>query len=238
MRRFRYVFFLCLTALACQTTWLTAAPDNTSKIGYISDFLVINIRDNLERPFTVIEAVHSGEKVIILDREGEYLRVQTEEGKIGWISSKYVKYDTPKPVIIAQLNEQLAALQAQLDSTTPVNCADLQQQLQLAKSKISSLEQDVLDANNRVSPATEDGSASYQDTIDHLQESLNTSKEQYSLLAEEHVKRGEKIAELQNIVAKLNDKSKYFWFAAGGLVFFIGLLAGKSGGRKKSKFMY
>jgi SH3 domain protein len=245
MQKLHIVFFLCLFVIFHQPQRTTAAPESEQGVGYISDFLVINIRDNLERPFSVIEVVHSGDKLKIIDRKGEYLYVETEDGNLGWISSKYVKYDIPKPIIIAQLKEQIATLQSQLNSKalSPGEeiagvCNELQIQVEQAHDNIALLEEELLKSNEPTTSFTAGETSSGQSKIDNLQEKLKKAKEQYRLLAEDHVKRGEKIAELQNIVTKQNDKSKYYWFAAGSLVFFIGLLAGKSGNRKKSKFMY
>jgi hypothetical protein len=67
---------------------------------------------------------------------------------------------------------------------------------------------------------------------------LEQTPENYALLVSEYEKRGKKIDELQQIVGKKEDQTRFLWFGAGAIVFLIGLLAGKTGNRKKNKLMY
>ncbi len=67
---------------------------------------------------------------------------------------------------------------------------------------------------------------------------LEHTSRKYNILIDEFEKRGEKIADLQGINAKQDDKTRFFWFGAGAVVFFMGLLAGKSGNRQKKNFSY
>lgn len=216
--------------------------EGSGDIGYISDFLIINIRDNIEKPYTVVAAVQSDEQVKIIEKNGNYYLVETAEGKRGWISTQYVKSERPKSLIIEQLRAEKNQLEASLTgipSHSAQNEAatnELTEKLLLAEKEIKRLGTELQHAQ-AVMAASKQGEIVDLD-VDGIRTELEQQREAYRQLANDHVKRGERIAELENSLARQTNNTKYYWFGAGALVFFFGLLAGRSGSKKKAKLMY
>lgn len=248
------LFFSVLLVISNQHNIFAEDSQTTEDIRYISDFLVINIKDRLERPFTVVGIVKSGDPVKILEENETYFKVETAAGKTGWISKQYVKSETPKPIIIKQLEREIDGLKSQLltvqseaghvpaDNQEECNAAlnDLEQKLRDAEATIAQLEQErerLAQESTPVDQQSEEWIKLHNDN-NALNKDLAKTREEYGQLVAEFDKRGKTIAELQNTLAKQENKTKFLWFGAGALVFLVGMFAGKAGSKKKSKFTY
>jgi transposase len=104
-------------------------------------------------------------------------------------------------------------------------CREIEERLKSADSTIAKLQQQL-------------GAVAADDSTMKPRASTEQTPENHAWLAEEYAKRGEQIEALQKALATKEDRTRFLWFAAGGLVFLVGLLAGKSGSRKKNKLMY
>jgi len=229
---------------------------DTSEIRYISDFLVINIKDRLERPYTVVGAVKSGDPVRVIGANENYYKVQTSDGKEGWIAKQYIKSDTPAPIVIKNQQREIDSLKAQIlssQSDSPhtateesltscqTNLTELEQKLRDSEAAVEQLEkerQQIIDSGGGGADISNETLIKTQNDNKALNNDLAKTRQEYGLLVTEFDKRGKTIAELQNDLAKQENKTKFLWFGAGAIVFLIGLLAGKAGGKKKSKFTY
>jgi len=243
------------------------ATTSESEIGvtkYISDLVVINLKTSVKAPYSPTTTVYSGDPVIILKEQGNFYKVETTKGITGWVSKNYLKDETPKPIIIKQLQDELSDLKAQLGSnatTVPVcppcnneiniperpgDCQELEfdiTELQAEIARLSEQNTELLNSNydlqkqKTFSPSAE-AFTNLEQEASLTKNQLEQTTKKYSVLVTEFENRGEEIAVLQTTIAKHNDKTRFYWFGAGAIVFFVGLLAGKSGRRKKSKFMY
>ena len=223
-------------------------------IRYVSDVLKINVKDRLEKPYEVVATVQSDDPVRILEENGDYLKIETSEGKQGWIAKHYLKNGYPKNLLIKQLNQEIADLKDKLAHTPPassdasgdgngsssITCSEIQQKLNDAEKFIAQQQEEIKVLQNHPSPPPPPPmtTASSGEESPIETEQLEQTPENYALLISEYEKRGKKIDELQEIVAKKEDKTRFFWFGAGAIVFLIGLLAGKTNNRKKNKLMY
>lgn len=133
------------------------------------------------------------------------------------------------------------------------NCQEIEYDLTTALTENSRLLQritEMAESNKKLQKVNTELQNSQADnsfsvTVTELEQKLAVTKSQaeqtankYGILVDEFHKRGEKIATLQNTVEKHDDKTRFLWFGAGAVVFFAGLLAGKSANRKKTKFTF
>lgn len=222
-------------------------------IRYVSDVLFINIKDRLDKPYEVVASVQSDDPLKIIEESGNYFLVETKDGKQGWLAKQYVKTELPKTIIIQKLKQELAVLMDQLASKPGSStdgkseekqsadqiCKELQQKLSDAEKYIAKLAED----QKRLTYSLPDSSSESSGSTSELSPSvsldqLEQTPENYSLLISEFEKRGKQIIELQKVVEKKDNQTQFLWFGAGAAVFLIGLLAGKSGNRKKNKLIY
>jgi SH3 domain protein len=225
--------------LATQSTGIVRAEQDAAKTRFVSDFLKINVRDRIDKPFTVVTTVQSDDQVQLLEEKDNYWKILTPDGNEGWIAKHYLISDPPKSSVIKQLREENKNLKSQLSSLTDnvsathpadktaeaATCREIEERLKSADSTIATLQQQL-------------GAVGADDSTIKQRESTEQTPENHAWLIEEYEKRGEQIEALQKALATKEDRTRFLWFGAGGLVFLVGLLAGKSGSRKKHKLMY
>jgi uncharacterized protein YgiM (DUF1202 family) len=245
--------FFCLSAMALPLSPQPAAAlSEQNNTRYISDVLKINIKNSIEKPYEVVAAVQSDDPVRILEEQGNYLKIETADGKQGWIAKHYVKNELPKTLLIKKLKQEVADLQGQLSVNlaataqaaasegTPEKgdaCPVLQQKLSEAEKRITQLIEDQKE-QAAAPPAVAAPSTAISPEDLAFIEQFEQTPENFALLITEYQKRGKQLAELQKTLAEKENHTRFLWFGAGAAVFLGGLLMGKTTNRKKSKFMY
>ncbi len=229
-----------------------ASRSDQNNVRYISDLLVINIKDRLEKPYEVVATVQSDDPVQIVEESGNFLKIVTAEGKQGWIGKHYLKNEIPKTLIINQLKEEVSDLKAQLTlpaATTPdtakgdklssgLSCQEIQLKLSDAEKIIARLQEELKAQQHQPSEPSSKTSESLVDENPVSTDQLEQTPENFALLISEYDKRGKQISELQKTISQKEDQTRFLWFAAGAAVFLFGMLAGRTSHRKRPKFMY
>ncbi len=249
-----HVFFIfCISLILLQMfPQVAESVREQNNVRYVSDVLVINIKDRLEKPFEVVATVQSDDPVTIIEESGNYLKVATADNKQGWIAKHYLKSELPKAHIINQLKLDLTELRNQLTSkpvSTPEAaigeihhnaplCQDIKQKLTDAEKHIAQLLEERKTLPNRSSASNPAPTGLVVDQNPISNDQLEQTPENYELLISEYEKRGQLISELQKAISKKDDQTRFLWFGAGAAVFIIGMLAGKTSNRKKNKFTY
>lgn len=221
-------------------------------VRYISDILVINIKDHLEKPYEVVATVRSDDPVKLIEEKGEYFKIETTDGKQGWIAKHFVKSDTPKALLINQLKQEISDLKNQLNAkaivppdaiegekaTTIPLCQEIQKKLSDTEKQLAQLQEELTSQQHRlqVSSSSSPGPATEDRFV--VSDQLEQTPENFESLMTEYEKQSKLIASLQQNIAKREDQTGFLWFGAGAAVFLIGLLTGKTSNRKKNKFMY
>ncbi|MFH0782467.1 MAG: hypothetical protein V2B20_11025 [Pseudomonadota bacterium] len=254
MFRAHTILLFCIPFIALQMFPDSAnSRSENDNVRYISDLLVINVKDHLEKPYEVVATVHSDDPVRLIEEKGEYLKIETTDGKQGWIAKHFVKSDTPKALLINQLRQEISDLKNQLNSKAivppdaidgekPANvlplCQEVQQKLNNAEKQISQLQEELTSQRHQSHepPSSPPGLAANDHLI--VTDQLEQTPENFESLMTEYEKQSKLIASLQQNIAKREDQTGFLWFGAGAAVFLIGLLTGKTSNRKKNKFMY
>ena len=248
-----FSFFFCILFIFFQIfPKIAASSPEQDTVRYISDVLVINIKNNLERPYEVVGSVQSDDPVQVIEQKGNYCKIQTADGKQGWIGKHYLKSEAPKTILIRQLRQEISDLKTQhtsKESTAPDSasigqpamappCQEIQLKLTDAEKLIAKLQEDIKAQQNSPPTPSSKTSEALIDTSSLSTEQLEQTPENFAMLISEYDKRGKKISELQDIISKKEDHARFLWFAAGALVFLFGMLSGRTTNRKKGKLMY
>ncbi len=101
---------------------------------YVSDHLLITLRTGKGTEYQVIKSLPSGTRLELLEDDGEYSHVRTEDGKEGWAKNQYL-VDTP----IAR--DQLARAEQKLEKLQETR-KQLQQQIKSLKGDKGSVEKE------------------------------------------------------------------------------------------------
>jgi SH3 domain protein len=233
---------LVLFFLLSMTAFVEPAGAETR---YVTDQLVLFLREAPGNDSKVIRTLRTGMSLDVLEEQEAYVRIRTREGEEGWVGKQYLTSETPKPVTIAQLNEQVVNLKERIAS------------LQKEKTSIQELLDKGADDHSSQLKQIKEKAAECENQAAHTAEQLKQMTDQYETLAAQSkdlvalVAERDKLlevnktlnntqkdlkAELEQLHAenkKLVRNEILYWFLAGGGVFFIGLVIGKYSKRKK-----
>lgn len=150
----------------CTLVFCSVTASAEEEIRYVSDVLIINLKTAVEAPFEVVTQLYSNDRLQLLETEGRFSKVQTEDGKQGWIASQYLTRKTPKTIIIEELRSQLNALSTAGENNEAP--AEMIRELENLKQ----LNDDLQDINSSLSAENE--------SLTDLVEGLNQQVEQLS----------------------------------------------------------
>lgn len=228
-----------------------AMPVNAdAATGYISDRLIIHLKDNIHEPNKSVARLQTGDKVEIIGTQDRYHLVKTDDNKEGWILKQYILFSEPKEILIKTLKAEKKQLQTQLSRQKEKHTAELSE---IKKTLEASSDQSILVEKVKQLKTLETQRAELENKNKELKllvqsfESERTrfqqSKNKILELNDDRKKLQEKISGLQNQLKRkqagntnsnLNIDPRIPWLVTGAIILLIGILIGKSF-RKKQK---
>jgi SH3 domain protein len=178
---------------------------------YVSDSLVLTLREAPNSDGRILGTIRTGDPVEVLEESGRHLRVQTEAGEQGWVAEQYITAETPKPMIIAQLRDELDRLQERI-------------------RKYEGGENPFLD---KLKAAEE----SYLQKVKELEQNAARLVDERNELKAANAGLNTEVRNLQRQIKTLRGSGKLRWFLAGAAVFCLGLIAGQVSKRKKRYYI-
>lgn len=180
---------------------------------YVSDHLLITLRTGQGNEYQVLKSLPSGTKLELVEDNGEYSRVRTEDGVEGWVRNQYL-IDAP----IAR--DQLTVAQQKLEKLQETR-KQLQQQLKELKNDKSAVEKERDNFSNEL--------AKVQKELDALQkvaaQPIQTARQNEQLKKQLDTLQQE-ATRLDEENKRLADTSQRDWFIRGAGVLGGGLLLG------------
>ena len=111
--------------------------------GYISEDLIVYMHTGAGKNYRIQGTVNSGEQVRLTGKSNnDYSEIITDKDRTGWVESKYVSAKPGMRYVIADLNEQLASLQAE-KSTVSNQLTDAINEIDTLKSERSDLQNSI-----------------------------------------------------------------------------------------------
>ncbi|MBF0201411.1 MAG: TIGR04211 family SH3 domain-containing protein [Desulfamplus sp.] len=105
------VHILMLLALQLSLIFTFYPSIASAETGYVSDMLILGVREGPGREHNIISTLRSNNAVEILEKKGDYLKIKTEAGYQGWVEGRYISFELPKTVIIENLKNEIEGLQ-------------------------------------------------------------------------------------------------------------------------------
>ena len=199
-----------MTVFALLLTLVGAAMADTR---YVDDQLIVTLRSGEGNSYQILRSLPSGTQLDLLQTDGQYAQVKTQDGVVGWMSAQYL---TDQPIA----RDRLAAAETKLTQLSGEN-EQLKQQLATLKSSqthSAATQQQLSSAN-----------AKLQKELDHLKDVAARPLE----LAKDNADMHQRLQELdlQTHVLKeenaaLRDRTNRDWFLAGAGVLLLGLILG------------
>jgi SH3 domain protein len=210
---------------------------------YVSDRLIISVRDGQNQNAAVLGYIETGAPVDILEEKEDFLRIRTEDGLEGWVLTKYIVSEKPKVLIIENLKNEIEALNKDIDTLKNVQGSasnSLLKTKKLYQEKIEALKEEVNINQKFTAKAKSDFIELNKKYTTLLKHSKNT---------EELIDEVEKLKKLN---AELNTEMKSLrkdrinplksnriqsFIAGAGVLLFGFILGGSIKKRKRSRFI-
>lgn len=193
---------------------------------YVSEIREISIRSGPASEHKIASFVTTGQPLTVLETSGDWTRVQTAQGKEGWILTRFLKSEAPTKMAVYELENKVQ--QVNLEKT---NLATEYEQL---KAKAKAMEAELASAKDAVSRVEGNYEKLKKDaTASEVLTLKSQAKEALETLAKEK-ERSDRFEKEYN---QLSNEQRIKWFLIGAGVFFFGLIAGytmKSSRRKSS----
>lgn len=180
---------------------------------YVSDHLLITLRTGKGNEYQVIKSLPSGARLELLDDDGEYSHVRTEDGVVGYARNQYL-VDTPiARDQLANAEQQLEKLQAtrkqlreQIKTLTGEKGA-VEKERDTLTSELAKIEQELTGLQKVAAQPIQTAKQNEQ-----LKKQVETLQQEATRLAEEN--------------KRLSDSSQRDWFLTGAGVLGGGLVLG------------
>jgi SH3 domain protein len=208
---------------------------------YVDDQLVITMRQGKSSKHRILRTLKTGTPLEVLEEDGSYLKVRTDDGLEGFVLNQYMSTSRPKAQVIKQLERDNKGLQQKIARVDKTN-NDL-------KAQITSMQEnharELLELTGK--------SSLIEESLQQIKTEQDVTAENYSILlvqsenvvaiAEERdqlLKEKSKltleVTSLRNQNEKLSDNRMIKWFLTGGSVFLLGWIIGKISRKKRSRF--
>jgi SH3 domain protein len=172
---------------------------------YVAGITKITMRTGPGVENKIVAMLSSGDKLEIIKYQWDWSQVKTDQGKTGWVLSRFLTREVPDVFEIQRLKQENLELTARLDA---------------------------LEAENKMLTGKNTALVSIQEKYEKLEhESANFLKldANYQKIIGQYKAQKEQIKTLENSLTK----DQKLWFLAGAGVFILGLLFGLSTRKKK-----
>jgi SH3 domain protein len=208
---------------------------------YVGDQLIITLRQGKTTKHKILKTLKTGTPVEVLEEGSSYLKVRTNDGTEGYVLRQYISSNPPKTLRIDELEMKNSGLQEKIKDLEKskenlkmqVNTIQekYNQELSATTTKSADIEQRLEQALNNEQLATEN----YDTLVAQSENVVKIAKERDQLL-KDNKKLKSDFKALQNKKEKFPDPRMIKWLLAGGMIFFVGWIAGKISRKKRSRY--
>ena len=192
-----------------------ASPLYAAEDMYITDEFEVTMRSGTSTSNSIVRMLRSGQRVSVIEEDlaTQYTLVETDDGKQGYVLSRFLMPIPAARQTLQELQQSYQQQQARIDSQSS-QIDELNQALTQEQSDNRALKTTLRASEQELSQVR----SAAQDTLNILEQNkhLQTVVEQL---------REEK-AQLTEINAELSDSTKLDWFIRGGAVSLIAFVIG------------
>jgi hypothetical protein len=92
-----------------------AAPVSHAETTYVNDQLVVGVSATVEADSERVGQVKSGDKLEVIERDGDQTHIKLSNGKDGWVKSSYLTNEPPPQVRLTERNAEIEKLKTEGD---------------------------------------------------------------------------------------------------------------------------
>lgn len=230
--------FVTLFVLTVSFSYVLPAYSETM---YVSDQLVITLRRGKSTEHKILETLKTGARLEVLELDKTYAKVRTDKGEVGYAKTQYLTKETPKSIIIVQLERERDNLKKKLASLKDVESrmsAEIKSirenhsdEIKALSGDKSSIDKVLMNTKNKL----EDVNLRFEALVEQSQNVVEISEDR-DRLSKENIRLNSELQILSQKNKKLRRSGIIQWFLAGGGVFLVGWIIGKISRKKRSRF--
>lgn len=224
------------------TAFLFTAEFTVAETRYISDILVVSLRNGPALSYTALRALKTGESFEVLDEQNKFIKVKTSQGLEGWLPKQYTMSSRPNLLLAKSLKEQIYQLKKENEQLVKIK-EDLSHQLSSNGENILKLKHEMTSKKStdqteieRLTQELDEINQKYSQFVADNNGSINIKKN-LNKLTVDYKNSQEKLKALEEEVSRLNNRTALYWFLAGGGVFFFGWLAARLSVRRHKSLL-
>ena len=196
---------------------------------YVTDEFEVTMRTGPSSENKIIAMLPTGTKLQIVEEQGDWVLVQSPNGSEGWVLKRYASEETPKKIVIEQLQNKYNVALKNLEIETKKASTFGKENKELHVSLNSS--QEKLEKVNK----------EYTSLIKESKDFLDLKKEHTTNLAN-YRKATLELEQLRKENEELRSSTNIIWFLSGAAVvivsWLIGFIMGKIKGRNRRHSLY
>lgn len=195
---------LCL-ALFSAPAWAATA--------YVSDVMEITLRSGPTTSHKIIAMLRSDQALEIVEEGPDWTRVRTQNGKEGWVLSRFLTAQIPNRVRLARLQSEYDEIRAKVDALSAENT-----QLTAENSRLS--------ATLNESQATIEKLNGAYGTLKKESADFINLKTRFEKTSAELAKQAGLAEQFEAELSKLRFNERVRWFLSGAGVLLLGMIIG------------
>ena len=180
---------------------------------YVSDKLSVTVRTGQGTTHKIIALIKSDQKVEALEKGEEWTLVILQNGKKGWVLSRYLTNDIPKSIQLASLQIKYKNVAAQAESLIMEN--------DKLKSDYKKLSATLSENEKALHNLQKEHDALKAESTDFL-----NLKKKYEKASHQLIAQTEKAEELKKMVEKLQLYQNIKWVLTGSGILLVGFIIG------------
>jgi len=94
---------------------VVASSASAAEQGWVRGDLRLNLRSGGGNEYRILGTLATGDQVKVLDKGTDWSRVETADGKVGWIPAGYVELTPPAVARLATLEAEASTLRSELE---------------------------------------------------------------------------------------------------------------------------
>jgi SH3 domain protein len=198
------------------------AQSSLAETQYVVDFIRITLRTGPGVEHKVVDMIESGQKLEVLEANPDWSRVQLDNGKEGWILSRFLTSNPPSQLLVTQLTKET--------NEGKIKASKLFTENEKLKEENRQLNTVLESSKAKLDQLNSEHQALKVDSSDFLD--LKTKYETISAQMARHSMRAET---LEKELARLQLHKNIRWFLSGAGVFLVGFILGLSSRRQRRR---